>query len=68
MDRAILEEIASRLDGTDDSLFDLMKDMGIEGTAWPVEKELEEKLGFGYCQECAIWEDDVHGGLCEVCR
>jgi hypothetical protein len=68
MDRAILEEIASRLDGTDDSLLDVMKDMGIEGTAWPIEKELEQKLGFGYCQGCMLWEDNVRAGKCELCR
>ncbi len=67
MDRAILEEIADQLDGTDDSLTELLEEMELSTPAFEVEAELETHLGFGYCQGCALWSDDVRNGTCDLC-
>lgn len=67
MDRAILDEIADQLDGTDDSLSELLDDMGLSTSAFKVEAELERRLGFGYCQGCALWGDGVQNGRCDLC-
>jgi hypothetical protein len=67
MRRAVLEEIADQLDGTDDSLGELLYGMGLYVPAFEVETEMEHRLDFGYCQRFALWSDGVRNGACDVC-
>ena len=62
MDRKTLEQIAERLDGTDDGLAILLSEMDIDTNPFEVEAELKQKLSFGYCQECEQWGDGVRDG------
>ena len=65
--RQTLKVIASRLEGTDNDLLPIMRELGVTDALYEVEGQMEIDLDFGYCLGCEMWAYGVEDGLCLEC-